>query len=35
MKFNLNNLEDKLNKISDNSKIIKKNINNFDNKKKN
>ena len=34
MKFNLNNLEDKINKISDTSKIIKKNINNFDNKKK-
>jgi hypothetical protein len=34
MKFNLNYLEDKINKISDTSKIIKKTINNFDNKKK-
>ena len=34
MKFNLNNLEEKINKINDTSKIIKKNINNFDNKKK-
>ena len=35
MKFNLNNLENKLNKISDTSIIINNTINNFDNKKKN
>ena len=34
MKFNLNNLENKLNKISDTSIIINNTINNFDNKKK-
>ena len=34
MKFNLNNLENKLNKINDTSLIINNTINNFDNKKK-
>ena len=34
MKFNLKELENKINKINKNSKIINKNINNYDNKKK-
>ena len=34
MKFNLKKLENKINKIKKNSKIINKNINNYDNKKK-
>ena len=34
MKFNLNNLESKLNKINNTSIIINNAINNFDNKKK-